>query len=147
MAKYRKKPIIIEASQWYPPEDSRHNPAHKVGCKVGMADIGTITVMTPDVVNKFYSMKTVSGWVKLEPGDWIIIGPPTEKHSRDWYPCKPDVFEATYDPVMHRVMVCGADCHPGDSTCNNYCNLAPQKGPMAKHPPDGPDKEAANATD
>lgn len=34
-----------------------------------------------------------------------------------------------------RVMVCGVDCFPGDDACNNYCNRAPQKGPMAEHPP------------
>ena len=66
---------------------------------LGMADIGTITAMKPDAGNVFYSMKTLSGWVKLEPGDWIIQGPPTAKHSRDWYPCKPDIFAATYDQV------------------------------------------------
>lgn len=25
-------------------------------------------------------------------------------------------------------------CTPGDEHCNNYCNLAPEKGPMQKHP-------------
>lgn len=25
-------------------------------------------------------------------------------------------------------------CTPGDDRCNNYCNMAPQKGPMQKHP-------------
>ena len=99
MAKYIKNPIAIEASQWFPPGDERHNPEHRVGCEVGMADIGTITAMKPDAGNVFYSMKTLSGWVKLEPGDWIIQGPPTAKHSRDWYPCKPDIFAATYDQV------------------------------------------------
>ena len=37
------------------------------------------------------------------------------------------------------VMICGVDCHPGDAICNNYCNMAPQKGPMADMPPRGPD--------
>lgn len=97
MAKYRKRPVVIEAVQWWPPDDSRHDPKHRVGCEVGMADIGTIAVMQPDATNKYYSMKTISGWVKLEPGDWIIVGPITEKHSRDWYPCKADIFAATYE--------------------------------------------------
>lgn len=26
------------------------------------------------------------------------------------------------------------DCYPGSPHCNNYCNLAPQKGPMQDHP-------------
>lgn len=32
------------------------------------------------------------------------------------------------------VMVCGVDCRPGDANCNNYCNMAPQKGSMADMP-------------
>jgi hypothetical protein len=27
-------------------------------------------------------------------------------------------------------------CTPGDERCNNYCNMAPEKGPMQKHPSD-----------
>lgn len=99
MAKYRKKPVVVEASQWFPPDDTRHDPRHKVGCEVGLADIGTITVMRPDQRTKYYSMKTVAGWAKLEPGDWIIVGPITEKTTRDIYPCKPDIFAATYEPA------------------------------------------------
>ncbi|MBN9137841.1 MAG: hypothetical protein J0I92_17605 [Phyllobacterium sp.] len=48
------------------------------------------------------------------------------------------------DPVTHddRSYICGhaADkgkhgrCTPGDDRCNNYCNLAPEKGPMQPHP-------------
>ena len=41
--------------------------------------------------------------------------------------------------VPRRVLVCGVHCHPGDANCNNYCNRAPQKGPMAAYPPKGPD--------
>ena len=97
---YQKKPIQVKAVQWFPPDDSRHDATEfRVGCEVGMADIGTITVMQPDATNKYYSMKTVSGWVKLEAGDWIITGPTTAQHSRDLYPCKADVFELTYEKV------------------------------------------------
>lgn len=32
------------------------------------------------------------------------------------------------------VRVCGVSCHPGGEACNNYCNQAPQKGPMAPRP-------------
>ena len=42
-------------------------------------------------------------------------------------------------PALRRVLVCGVDCRPGDANCNNYCNRAPQKGPMAAYPPKGPD--------
>lgn len=48
----------------------------------------------------------------------------------------PSKFEGSY--------ICGyaADkwkpgrCTPGDDRCNNYCNMAPQKGPMQDHPAD-----------
>lgn len=30
-----------------------------------------------------------------------------------------------------RYAVCGVDCHPGDALCNNFCDQAPQKGPLA----------------
>jgi len=47
----------------------------------------------------------------------------------------------TPKPPKKLVMVCGVHCQPGDATCNNYCNMAPQKGPMAKYPPPGPDSQ------
>lgn len=33
------------------------------------------------------------------------------------------------------VAICGQNCRPGDALCNNYCNRAPDKGPMADMPP------------
>ena len=44
------------------------------------------------------------------------------------------VGEHVWQPAP-AVAVCGVDCHPGDALCNNYCNLAPQKGAMAPLPP------------
>lgn len=39
------------------------------------------------------------------------------------------------DPKEYRgIAVCGVNCLPGGPLCNNYCNLAPQKGPMQKGP-------------
>ena len=39
-------------------------------------------------------IKTLEGVMRADPGDWIITGVKGER-----YPCKPDIFEATYDPV------------------------------------------------
>lgn len=39
-------------------------------------------------------INTLEGDHLAEPGDWIIRGVKNEI-----YPCKPDIFEATYDPV------------------------------------------------
>jgi hypothetical protein len=71
-------------------------------------------------------------------GEFEIVHDPHP--SRDGLAGNPEramFFVKAFRP--HRVMVCGVDCHPGDSVCNNYCNKAPQKGPMAKEPPPGPD--------
>jgi len=39
-------------------------------------------------------IETLEGTMKASPGDWIITGVNGEN-----YPCKPDIFEKTYDPV------------------------------------------------
>ena len=39
-------------------------------------------------------IETLEGGMHASPGDWIITGVNGEK-----YPCKPDIFEKTYEPV------------------------------------------------
>lgn len=39
-------------------------------------------------------IETLEGPLKASPGDWIITGIRGEK-----YPCKPDIFKKTYEPV------------------------------------------------
>ena len=39
-------------------------------------------------------IETLEGIMHASPGDWIITGVNGEK-----YPCKPDIFEKTYEPV------------------------------------------------
>ena len=72
MMKYKKRPIIVEATQWF--KDGDHNA---VFCKNGKAVI-----------------KTLEGDMRVSPGDWIITGVQGEN-----YPCKPDIFEKTYEKV------------------------------------------------
>lgn len=82
------------------------------------------------------SIRTLEGTMRGNLGDFIVKGLKGE-----FYPCKPDAFEAKYEPCPHLSMVCGVDCQPGDNFCNNYCNSAPQNGPMASKPPPGPDAQ------
>lgn len=81
MAKYRKKPVVIEAFQWnggYPlPEPLEGNWDNNP--------------MTPSKV----SIKTWEGYLNVTKGDWIIKGVQGE-----FYPCKPDIFQATYEKVV-----------------------------------------------
>ena len=78
MAKYRKKPVIIEAEQY----NGSNNPLR--ACKIDPA------------TGKSYVETMHDGQiVVLEPGDWVI---PDGKPGT-FYPCKPDVFANTYELV------------------------------------------------
>lgn len=104
MPKFRKKPVVVEAQQWWPPGDSRHDPAmlsHRKGNQVDPPDyrqdgdlwqFSTIRGMGDDV----FMIRTggSNSDVQVHPGDWIITGVKGEK-----YPCKPDIFDSTYEPA------------------------------------------------
>ena len=87
MAKYRKKPIVIEATQWF-----RDSPE--------CVDQATGESLVNGV---FFSLEghpyvvTIHGQVTpIVDGDWII----PELDGVHHYPCKPDTFEHTYEPVQ-----------------------------------------------
>lgn len=79
--KYRKLPAVIDALQWKADEDNYHEMKAFVGdnATVGYA---------------FVWVKTLEGTMKADPGDWIIKG-----INGEFYPCKPDIFEKTYEKV------------------------------------------------
>lgn len=79
MAKFRKKPVIIEAVQLTPLSLS------EVEEFVG----GDLEVRGGEVI-----IATLEGAMHASPGDWIIRGVQGE-----FYPCKPDIFEQTYEEV------------------------------------------------
>ena len=74
--KYRKKPVIIEATQWFKHGD---HPA-----------VERVTSVRPE--NGW--IETLEGGHRVIPCDWIITGIKGEH-----YPCKPDIFAATYEPL------------------------------------------------
>ena len=90
MPKYRKKPVVIEAVQLAECD-------HDQWCEVMSWVFDGGDVVGPlgegDEPYIFYVM-TLEGEMKAQPGDWIIRGVQGEH-----YPCKPDVFELTYEPV------------------------------------------------
>lgn len=79
--KYRKKPIIIEAEQWFP------------GSKIEGVESEMVGTCTECPVKKFY-IKTLEGEMEVSSGDYVITGEKGKK-----YPCKPDVFEISYEKV------------------------------------------------
>lgn len=85
MSHFRKKPVIIEARQY-------HGPASHDAIDLARWCGGEIRVSTdgpPEFV-----IPTAEGNMTANPGDWVICGVKGE-----FYPCKPDIFAATYDPV------------------------------------------------
>lgn len=55
----------------------------------------------------------------------------------------PKPFDGTYVCGFERDRGSAGRCTPGDDCCNNYCNMAPAKGPMQPHPKDCKQVECA----
>jgi len=78
--KFRKKPVVIEAFQWRADHPQAGFPSWAFpACSPG-----------PDACY----IDTLEGRMRADDGDWIIKGVKGEV-----YPCKPDIFNAIYDPV------------------------------------------------
>ena len=101
--KFRKKPVVIDAQQWWPPGDSRHDPSMLSPRKENTIESGGYNQTgdlfqfskVPGMGDDLFFVVTLEGYMRVDPGDWIITGGQGEK-----YPCKPDIFEATYEPVV-----------------------------------------------
>lgn len=79
--KFRKKPIVIEATRFDPSGENGKQIARKSG-------------IAYDEIEGTLRIHTLEGVMVAYPGDWIITGIKGEI-----YPCKPDIFEATYEAV------------------------------------------------
>lgn len=95
MATYRKKPVEIQAMQW---DGTARGAAAIIDW---ILDAGADTVPSYYEVNETthkqhaeLAIFTLEGRMTASPGDWIIIGVAGEV-----YPCKPDIFDATYELV------------------------------------------------
>lgn len=88
MAKFRKKPVVIEAQQFLAamaslPFTGEGDPV-LYGCDHGKNAICNLC-------GKFY-INTLEGPHVVSEGDWVICGVKGE-----FYSCKPDIFELTYE--------------------------------------------------
>jgi hypothetical protein len=86
--KWRKKPIVIEAAQVPPVDafDDRLSFQDWINPRRG----GRTTTWVGDKL----SIETLEGTMMADVGDYVICGVQGEL-----YPCKPDIFEATYEPA------------------------------------------------
>lgn len=121
MANYRKKPVVIEAVRWRgysnnlgitieAPEQPVEITAENMGGINWEPMPAWLPPVTRDVTDQKYPghpapgeifrdgedlwIGTLEGNMACKPGDWIIKGVKGEL-----YPCKPDIFAATYDPA------------------------------------------------
>lgn len=87
MAKYRKKPVVIEAYQL----DGRitNQPPFWLWQAINRNEVSY-----PKGKPLTVTIRTLEGEMTAQEGDWIVRGVQGEL-----YPCKPDIFAATYEEV------------------------------------------------
>lgn len=113
MTKYRKKPVVIDAVQWFKNGD---HPEDNATAILDYPNGSRPRVIREGNVVSYYKHDNVEGYNKCKhcdnliqkhgwidtlegghivcPGDYIITGIKGER-----YPCKPDIFEQTYEEV------------------------------------------------
>src|SRR5689334_10745466 len=101
--KFRKRPVVIEASQWFKNGDHPQDDCHTIDTNPPFLSEGRVVryFRRPDVsghkeCQHCGQIMHVHGWIDTKegghivcPGDWIITGVQGEM-----YPCKPDIFAA-----------------------------------------------------
>ena len=121
MAKFRKKPVVIEATAWFkngdhPDDYSADRVGFEQGELVTFSGAYAKELTWEGAVVRYFRRPDIDGdslcrhcnirmhehgWIDTKegghivcPGDWIITG-----IAGEYYPCKPDIFAATYDAV------------------------------------------------
>jgi hypothetical protein len=90
MASFRKKPVVIQAFQWTGGPNQTEDPVWVNDA----ARVGTVRYENVGSPNVAMFIDTLEGTHRADVGDWIIQGVKGEL-----YPCKPDIFALTYEPV------------------------------------------------
>jgi len=80
MEKFRKKPVVIEAVQFT--GNNRNEIAKFINKQISLGE-------------KYIIIPTLEGDMRADLGDWIIRGV-----NGEYYPCKPEIFEKTYEEVQ-----------------------------------------------
>ncbi|MFI1677023.1 hypothetical protein [Streptomyces sp. NPDC020607] len=101
-ARYRKKPVEIDAAQW---DGTAEGATQIIQWILANGGTATYTCSDPDRCAETggdtphsIGIPTLEGTMQADLGDWIIREPfPTD--DRKFYPCKPGIFAATYDPA------------------------------------------------
>ena len=90
MSQYRKKPVVIEAMQY-----DGDNGEEIIDWAKAVSDPHDCMIHYLKGHNaSWFKIKTLEGEMEVSPNDWVICGVQGE-----FYPCKPDIFEKTYEKV------------------------------------------------
>lgn len=81
--KFRKRPVVIMALQY---DGKNLDEVIKF--------VGKDSLLGVNEGSRRFAISTLEGAMSVSDGDWIIRGVQGE-----FYPCKPDIFEETYEPV------------------------------------------------
>ncbi len=82
--KYRKKPVVIDAVQWQGTQKSWDE----------IMAMGDVSWKPGPMGSESFIITTLEGDHTVSNGDFVIKGVAGE-----FYPCKPDIFEQTYEPA------------------------------------------------
>lgn len=88
MPLFRKRPVEVEAIQFIGQPRDRWPEPFRSASEIEAHSLSN-EGDTPAL-----RIRTLEGPMRADPGDWIIRGIKGE-----YYPCKPDIFDATYEPV------------------------------------------------
>lgn len=86
---YRKKPVTIQAWRWAESKNQR-----QLLELLGMKCVAFSGRVGTDECTQLHIRTLEGNSYEVSRGDWIIKGVKGE-----FYPCKPDIFEATYEKV------------------------------------------------
>ena len=98
MARYRKRPVIIEAFKWTGGPDQTEDPVWAIkAMEMPWGELGAMRVVK-DSDDIHMEIHTLEGVHVATVGSFIIQGVEGEVYS-----CKADIFEKTYEPVEEQV--------------------------------------------
>ena len=112
--KYRKKPVVIEAIQFTGENWKEINDF----TKRGISEVGDGADEQGNIIPRphYALIYTLEGVMRADINDWVIKGVKGE-----FYPCKPDIFEATYEKVIEGIEAFATPLEPIDEKELDKC--------------------------
>ena len=107
MAKYRKKPVVIEATQFNYIDNIDGPKTCELAKSLGLSRAGS---------SLLWEIQTPGGWCIMYSGDWLITDTKGNKHH--W---SHEDFEATFEPATKYCLDCTCYSYEKDTTLS-YCN-------------------------